>query len=241
MSSLLITGAGFVGSWVARELLDLGHKATLFDVAPQMDALRHWVDPEGVPIIRGDLQNIPEILDAIEKSEAEAVLHLASFLTAGVRERPYAGVQVNLMGTVNVLEAARLKRLRRVVFCSSASVYGGVPRSVPAGQEEDFLLRAVSERPRNLYAVCKLASEQHRLHVPRSLRVRFCCASVWRCLRSVARRHERIAGKVCEEDRRADDSGPPGRVRSGGHPRSIQRQGWTNHLTWPTAVIVRMV
>ncbi len=128
MSSLLITGAGFVGSWVARELLDLGHKATLFDVAPQMDALRHWVDPEGVPIIRGDLQNIPEILDAIEKSEAEAVLHLASFLTAGVRERPYAGVQVNLMGTVNVLEAARLKRLRRVVFCSSASVYGGLPR-----------------------------------------------------------------------------------------------------------------
>ena len=118
MSSLLITGAGFVGSWVARELLDLGHKATLFDVAPQMDALRHWVDPEGVPIIRGDLQNIPEILDAIEKSEAEAVLHLASFLTAGVRERPYAGVQVNLMGTVNVLDAPASRGC--VAWCSVA-------------------------------------------------------------------------------------------------------------------------
>lgn len=160
MSSFLITGAGLVGSWVARELHDLGHQVTLFDVAPQPEALRHWAPSDLIPVIRGDLQSIPELLSALQIANAETILHTASFLTAGVRERPYAGVQVNLMGTVNVLEAARLAGVGRVVFCSSGSVYSGMPGGWKPGADEDFPLRAVSGRPKNLYAVCKLASEQ---------------------------------------------------------------------------------
>ncbi|MEK7216658.1 MAG: NAD(P)-dependent oxidoreductase, partial [Chloroflexota bacterium] len=178
MGSFVVTGAGLVGSWVARELTDMGHQVTLFDVAPPMQALSHWVDLDRVKLVRGDLQSLPEIINVIQEAKPEAVLHTASFLTAGVRERPYAGVQVNFMGTVNVLEAARIFGVPRVVFCSSGTVYTGMPGGLSMGKDEDFAMRVVSQRPRGLYAVCKLACEHvgytyHDLYGMEFVAVRF--------------------------------------------------------------------
>jgi UDP-glucuronate 4-epimerase len=81
-------------------------------------------------------------------------------LTAAVRQRAYAGIRVNLLGAVNVLEAARLRRGIRVVFCSSSTVYASiwgnyVSEPIPA----DFQMQVLADRPRSVYATTKLAVE----------------------------------------------------------------------------------
>jgi UDP-glucose 4-epimerase len=156
----LITGVGIVGTLAAKKLVDMGERPVLYEIAPQMANIASYVDLNKVRLIRGDILDLPELLRAIKNEDVDRIIHTAGFLTAAVRERPYAGAKTNLLGTMNVLEAARLMDIRRVVFCSSNTVQMGTywqPSSVP--YVEDFSMTAISGRPRSVYGVLKLASE----------------------------------------------------------------------------------
>jgi nucleoside-diphosphate-sugar epimerase len=158
---VLVTGAGQVGSWVAHHLLAMGHRVTVFDVAP----IAPWAaevigGANGVEFVQGDVTDAPDVVRVLEGSGAEAVVHTAALLTAAVRRRPYAGVRVNVIGALNVLEAARLRGGVRVVFCSSSTVYAAIwgayaDEPIPA----DFRMRVLADRPRSVYATTKLAVE----------------------------------------------------------------------------------
>jgi UDP-glucose 4-epimerase len=158
---VLVTGVGLVGSWVVRHLLDGDHTPVIYDAArPTPWAAEVVPEIVEVPFVQGDVTDFPELLHALRHFRCEAVIHTAALLTEEVRRRPYAGIRVNLLGSVNVLEAARLEGGLRVVFCSSSTAYTGVweryrDEPVPA----DFVMRILSDRPRSIYATTKLATE----------------------------------------------------------------------------------
>ena len=157
----LITGAGMIGSLAAARIVDeLGERPVLYDVAFSEPNLSERLDPASVDLVKGDIGDIGDLLRAIESHGVERIIHTASLLTRDLIPRPVAGVRVNVMGTIGVLEAARIAGLARVVFCSSTVVTMG-RRSVVGTDDtiEDFTLNVVSEYPPSLYASMKLASE----------------------------------------------------------------------------------
>ena len=161
MNFLVTGGAGFIGSHVCERLLRDGHAVWAFDdlnpfYDPQLKR-RNLRDIQSLAkpfeFVHGDLTD-RAALDALFGSvKFDQVIHLAA--RAGVRpslEEPALYQRVNVEGTVNVLEAARNHRVKKIIIASSSSVYG-VNSKVPFS-ESDPIFSAISP-----YAASKLACE----------------------------------------------------------------------------------
>jgi UDP-glucuronate 4-epimerase len=143
---IMVTGAaGLVGRAVCRMLHERGDEVVAID--------RFGVEASGgVSVIECDLGNVHR-LHALACKELSAVIHCGAYSGPMVaRDNPVSMVQVNIVGTANMLELARVHRARRFVFCSSTSAYGNTP---PAPVKEDVVMV-----PASLYAASKVASEQ---------------------------------------------------------------------------------
>ncbi|MGH7091234.1 MAG: NAD-dependent epimerase/dehydratase family protein [Stellaceae bacterium] len=162
----LVIGAGLVGSQVARLLVEDGAKPVLFDRAAQVDALAEIVDPARVALVSGDVLRPYTILDAIRAHGITEIVHTAAnpLLTLGAQREPYAAIELNIMGTVNVLEAARVMKLGRVVVSSS-----NVLSHYLAGGEGkgDLAKEEALPRPVTFYAATKQAIENLGLNYAR--------------------------------------------------------------------------
>ena len=160
--SLLITGVGLVGAQIARLEQEAGRVPVLLDLAPNRVALADFVDLDKCVVIRGDLLNPYDLVAAIRQNGVTRIAHTAAYpnLSAGALQAPLAAIQVNIVGTANVLEAARLLELERVVVCSSSGVYlmAGGEDEGRAGFEEAW------PRPVSLYATTKQAAENIALN-----------------------------------------------------------------------------
>jgi len=141
---VLITGiTGFVGRHLARELLDHGFE--VFGVSTDRAAL------EGVRMFVADITDLPGMVQLMGDTDPEAVVHLAGLSHVGESwQRPGDYLEVNFVGTRNLLRAADG---RRMVFASSAEVYGQVPAAEQPISED----RPPS--PRSPYAMTKACSE----------------------------------------------------------------------------------
>ena len=107
---ILVTGgSGLVGAYAVAMLLERGERPVVFDVALNERLLSAvGVDTGKVTLIRGDMMDLPAIISVIREQDCDRIIHLAAFLGEEVQRRPYSGVHLNFMGTVNVFEAARL-------------------------------------------------------------------------------------------------------------------------------------
>lgn len=145
MKVLVTGGGGFIGAWIARRLLADGHAVRVFDRAARPALLQRVCGAEGEKVewARGDIARGEDVDAAL--SGCGGVIHLAGLLTPECRNDPLLGLQVNVAGTVNVFEAARRASLGRVVYSSSAGVYGPEDGDRP--------------EPATLYGVYKLACE----------------------------------------------------------------------------------
>src|SRR5689334_19345595 len=121
--NILITGAGLIGSNAARHAVDNGHKAALFDLSPNRDYIDKIVGPDKAGIVAADMRDLPALLSALEKFDVDTIVHTAGLIGSRVQENSYTGATNNILGTINVLEASRLRRLRRVVYVSTFGVY----------------------------------------------------------------------------------------------------------------------
>jgi nucleoside-diphosphate-sugar epimerase len=148
-NALVTGGAGFIGSHLAEALLARGHPVRVLDDLSTGDERQV---PPGAELVVGDVADAPTATAATR--DVEVVFHFAALgAVARSVEDPRATDAANVHGTVTVLDAARRHGVRRVVFASSSSVYGG---SAPLPTPEDAPLR-----PRSPYAVSKLAGEHY--------------------------------------------------------------------------------
>ncbi len=161
MHYLVTGGAGFIGSHVCARLLRLGHAVTVLDdLNPFYDPAikRRTLDDLRAlggqfQFVEADLTDAATVSKLFAGSKFDQVIHLAA--RAGVRPslaEPALYQRVNVEGTVNILEAARLNGVRKLVIASSSSVYG-VNAKVPFS-ETDPIFQAISP-----YAASKLACE----------------------------------------------------------------------------------
>ena len=156
----LITGAGLIGTLTARHLLEQGAKAVLFDVSPQHDSVAATLHPLKAPVLAGDVSSYPALEAVIQAHGVRGIVHTAAMLTAGIKADPARGMTVNIIGGMNVLEAARKLGLGRVVIASSSTVSYAAFASNPGERyPEDFRMAVLSERPTTFYSAGKLAQE----------------------------------------------------------------------------------
>ena len=133
MTKILVTGGGgFLGAWIVKLLAAQGLTPRLFDknintpvVTAIAGAAAHTVE-----WIEGDITDTQAVIDAAQG--CAGLIHLAAVLTPPCRDNPIFGAQVNVIGTLNVFEAAKRHHIPRVVYASSGAVFGPESGSIPA-------------------------------------------------------------------------------------------------------------
>lgn len=151
--TVLVTGGlGFIGANVIPELLARGWRVRILDNYYRCDravaASLHALD--GVEVIEGDVRYANVVEDAVRG--AEAIVHLAAVCLNKSLSDPTESLDVNLFGTQNVFDSAARNEVRRIVYASSASVYGN-PTSLPMRESDP-------KAPLTPYCIAKLAGEQ---------------------------------------------------------------------------------
>jgi threonine 3-dehydrogenase len=151
MGKNLITGGfGFIGYHLAKLLLDEGEELVLFDVASGSRLAQGIKD--SVTVVRGDLSNWVHVLEAVKDNDISCIYHAGALLPPITEQNPAAAYAVNVTGTFNVLEAARLFGVGSVIYPSTLATFGSdVPRIVP---------NDAPQRPPNMYGVTKVCSER---------------------------------------------------------------------------------
>ena len=146
----LVTGSeGCIGSWVVRRLLETGLPVVACDIAPEPLRLRRILTPELVDrLVRVDTDlTVPDALDElVAEHEITRIVHLAALQVPFVAADPLLGAEVNVVGTIRVLEAARRSStVMGVSYASSSAVFGST---------------GGWGRPDTLYGVFKAANEE---------------------------------------------------------------------------------
>jgi threonine 3-dehydrogenase len=146
MRILVTGGAGQVGTDLLGLLHERGEELSCFDLSPKTDAV-----PDAVQWRRGSITDPSEVMDCVREFRPEVVYHFAALLSATGENHPHRAWSVNLEGTRNLLEAARLFGVRQVMFASTIAVFGpGLPDPVP---------NVVPLQPTTMYGITKVAGE----------------------------------------------------------------------------------
>ena len=150
MHVLIVGGAGYIGSHVAKAFLDRNHRVTVYDNLSS--GLRENLLPAS-GFVHGDIQDELKLRDLMTSAEIDAVVHLAAFKAAGesmIVPEKYS--HNNIAGTISLLNAMIHAGVSRIVFSSSAAVYGE-PEYLPVDEEHPT-------RPENFYGFTKLEIER---------------------------------------------------------------------------------
>ncbi len=146
-------GAGYIGSTLIKELLSRKHEVVSVD-NETIGSYEYLIENEIADedhLIKGDIREV----DLLEKhwKDCDVIAHLAALPgLVPCNNKPEEAVSVNVYGTYNVLKAANKLGIKRIVFCSSAAVYGK-PRKLPVTEKHEL-------NPLNLYGVTKLSGEK---------------------------------------------------------------------------------
>jgi nucleoside-diphosphate-sugar epimerase len=166
----LVTGAaGCIGAWVVANLVQRGDKVTAFDLSEDRRRLRLILEKEqadGVPWIKGDLTDTQAVERAVAESGSNAIIHLAALQVPFCKADPALGARVNVVGHVNVMEAARKHGVKHLVYASSVAalsaenadsphtlygVYKAADEGIARVYALDWGVRSIGLRPHTVY------------------------------------------------------------------------------------------
>ncbi len=155
--TVLITGAGLLGQEVAKRLAAQQERFVLTDVRKPEGLAENL---PGMSFVQLDVRDAEALLAVSQEAGVDRIVHTAAVLSNGLRANPVLGLDVNFMGTVNILELARTLQVKRTVSISSTTVlYSGFGGFGTELIPEDAAMRLLSDRPRSLYSATKLAGE----------------------------------------------------------------------------------
>ncbi len=168
MQLLVTGGAGYIGGSVAQLLLDQGHGVTIYD---NLCHARRSAVPSAAGFIEGDIADRSQLERIFREKKIEAVLHFAALIEAGESmQKPELYFRNNTASTLGLLEAVIAAGVKKLVFSSTAAVYGE-PESTPICEDAALC-------PTNPYGESKLLVEQmltwlHRVHGLRYASLRY--------------------------------------------------------------------
>lgn len=139
MRILLTGGAGFIGSHTAVEMTQAGHDVVIFDNFCNSDATvldrLETILGKRLAFEEGDIRDYDRIRDVLEKHQIEAVVHFAGLKAVGEScEKPLEYFDNNITGTLVLLQAMKSLGIKRIIFSSSATVYG-TPQYLPLDEK----------------------------------------------------------------------------------------------------------
>lgn len=123
--TILVTGAGLIGTGFAREAIARGEEILFFDPEPREDYLRFKLGDKGHRLLWGDVRDLPALIAAMKDNKVTTVVHTAGLIGGKVQKSLFHGFEINLAGTRNVAEAVRLSGVKRLVHMSTMGVFDG--------------------------------------------------------------------------------------------------------------------
>ena len=153
-----VTGAlGCLGAWVVRNLVQEGVAVTTYDLGNSTHRMQLIMSDEQIAqinMVSGDVTDTQAVEVAVQNAGATHIIHLAALQVPFCKANPALGARVNVVGTVNIFEAAKSLGINHVAYASSVAVYG------TRDEYEDRLLKHdAPQHPRNHYGVYKQANE----------------------------------------------------------------------------------
>ena len=128
---VLVTGAGgCIGSWTLALLTHAGVPTVAFDLSDDRRRPRLLIDEENlakIPWITGDIADTEAVTAAVAQHDIRAIVHLAALQVPFCKADPVAGAKANVVGTVNVFEAARARDVKRLAYASSIAAHSFFP------------------------------------------------------------------------------------------------------------------
>ncbi|MFH1586616.1 MAG: GDP-mannose 4,6-dehydratase [Candidatus Diapherotrites archaeon] len=174
MEKILVTGgAGFIGSTLCEKLLDSGKAIICLDnfndyYSPEIkrNNLSNCLENENFKLIKADIREKEKLSEIFAGEEFDKVVHLAAL--AGVRysiDKPQLFEDVNVKGTLNLLELAKDKNLKNFVFASSSSVYG-VSKKIPFKEDDSGNpISPYGKTKQSGEKLCREYSEKHGMNI----------------------------------------------------------------------------
>lgn len=160
MARYFLTGAqGCIGTWIVRNLIDRGAEVFIYDLdlePKRLSMLLSREELDGIHFIQGDITDFDRLKGEMQRHRVTHVVHLAGLQVPVCRANPRLGAMVNVVGTVNVFEAARSlpEPIQGLAYASSAAVFG---------PQEDYgegpVGEGVQSFPRTHYGVFKQSNE----------------------------------------------------------------------------------
>jgi len=146
-----------IGSQIARVFVDAGQKPIVCDVRPQYDAINQIVSLKKIEVVEANLLQYKTLEDVVKAKNVNRIVHTAAnpLLNVGAQDNPHSAIEINIMGTANVLEICRKQKLNRMVFLSTAALY----MYKEGGSEADGLSEDNYPHPTRIYPTTKLACE----------------------------------------------------------------------------------
>ncbi|PZC45295.1 MAG: UDP-glucose 4-epimerase [Chloroflexi bacterium] len=172
MNILVTGGLGVNGCWVTRELLEIGHNPIVFDIRPDFSLVSDISND--IEVVLGDVSDSAAVLRALKHHQIERICHLAAIYPDAADQNPVRGFQINASTTVQIMEAARIMEVDRVVFTSSIAALSPItPEYLGSGARpiaEDF---PAYPSGGSVYGATKVASELMGLNYERLYGIKF--------------------------------------------------------------------
>lgn len=126
MATPVTGGNGFIGSYVIKALQERGEEVACFDIVEPPSKILNLFDLGKMKFIRGDVQNAVDLFRIIKEKEIDQNHSHRCFVNFDRTKNPLLAFEVNTGGTLNILEAARFIKIKRIVFCCSVTTNGAI-------------------------------------------------------------------------------------------------------------------